>query len=112
MYCNAVKISVFWDITTCIPWLQPPAYVGSSLADFYTLKMEAILSSETSIYTISTRLHIPEDEILHTHRHENLKSYFNTILVFTYTSSQQQISFLVFWLILSFGLLTSSTNFG
>jgi hypothetical protein len=27
--------------------------------------MEAILSSETSIYTISTRRHIPEDSSLH-----------------------------------------------
>jgi hypothetical protein len=30
----------------------------------YTLKMEAVLSSETSVYTISTRRHIPEDGIL------------------------------------------------
>jgi hypothetical protein len=37
---------------------------GSSLADFYTLKMEAICSSETPVYTISRRLHIPEDGIL------------------------------------------------
>jgi hypothetical protein len=33
------------------------------LEDFYTLKMEAIRSSETSVYTISTRRHIPEDGI-------------------------------------------------
>jgi hypothetical protein len=31
----------------------------------YTLKMEAIRSSETSVNKISTRLHIPEDGILH-----------------------------------------------
>jgi hypothetical protein len=36
----------------------------SLLADFYTLKLEAILSSETSVYTISTWRHIPEDGIL------------------------------------------------
>jgi hypothetical protein len=53
--------------------LQLPAHVGSSLADFYTLKMEAICSSETSVYTISTWHHIPEDGILHSHRRENLK---------------------------------------
>jgi hypothetical protein len=38
--------------------LQPPAYAGSSLEDFSTLKMEAIISSEKSIHTISTRHHI------------------------------------------------------
>jgi hypothetical protein len=31
----------------------------------FPLKMEAILSSETSVYTISARRHIPEDCILH-----------------------------------------------
>jgi hypothetical protein len=31
--------------------------------------------SEMSVHIISTRRHIPEDGILHSHRHENLKSY-------------------------------------
>jgi hypothetical protein len=52
--------------------LQPPDHAGSPLADFYTLKMEAIRSSETSVHTRSTRRHIPEDGILHSHRGENL----------------------------------------
>jgi hypothetical protein len=47
--------------------LQPPAHAGSSLADFSTLKMEAIRSSETSVHTRSTRRHIPEGGILHIH---------------------------------------------
>jgi hypothetical protein len=55
--------------------LQPPAQDGSSLADFYTLKMEAIRSSEMSVHTRSTWRHIPEDGILYSHRRENLKSY-------------------------------------
>jgi hypothetical protein len=55
--------------------LQPSAHAGSSLADFSTLKMEAIRSSETSVYTRSTRHYIPEDGILHSHRREILKSY-------------------------------------
>jgi hypothetical protein len=38
--------------------------------------MEAICSSETSVKTQrTTRSHIPEDDILHNHRRENLKSY-------------------------------------
>jgi hypothetical protein len=37
--------------------------------------MEVIRSSETSVNTISTRRHIPEDCFLHSHRRENLKSY-------------------------------------
>jgi hypothetical protein len=59
--------------------LQPPAHAGSSLADFSTLKMEAIRSSETSVQsTRSTRRHISEDGILHSHRRENFKSYKET----------------------------------
>jgi hypothetical protein len=56
-------------------WQVPPARAVSSLADFYTLKMKAIRSSETSVHTRSTRRHIPEDGILHSHRCENHKSY-------------------------------------
>jgi hypothetical protein len=52
---------------TCSRWF--------SLADFSTLKIEAIRSSEPSVHTRSTRRHIPEDGILHSHRRENIKSY-------------------------------------
>jgi hypothetical protein len=44
--------------------LQTLAHADSSLADFSTLKMEAIGSCETSVHTRSTRRHIPEDGIL------------------------------------------------
>jgi hypothetical protein len=66
-------------------WLsvQPLSNSGSSLADFSTLKIEAICSSEKSVYTRPTRRHIPEDGILHSRRCEHLKSYM------TYSISQE-----------------------
>jgi hypothetical protein len=42
---------------------------------FGTLMMQAIRSSETSDLTNATRRNIPEEGILHSHLHENLKSY-------------------------------------
>jgi hypothetical protein len=48
--------------------------VPSSLI-LVTLIMEAINSSETSVPTRVARLIIPEDDILHRYRRENLKSY-------------------------------------
>jgi hypothetical protein len=69
--------TIFWDVTPysrvqiyrrferAFPRArrQPPAHAGSSLADYSTLKMESIRSSETSIHTRSTQRHIPEDGI-------------------------------------------------
>jgi hypothetical protein len=47
--------------------------------------MEAICSSETSVETqLTTRRHIPEDDTLHNHRCENLKSY-TALLMFILT---------------------------
>jgi hypothetical protein len=66
-----LKNAVFWDVAPCRSCvnrrfggmyrlhlqggkslsLQPPAHAGSSLADFSTLKTEAIRASETSVQT-------------------------------------------------------------
>jgi hypothetical protein len=67
--------------------LQPPAHAGSSRADFFNLKMEAICSSETKVYIRSTRRHIPEDGILHSHRREKLKSMFLCFFAFNFRSN-------------------------
>jgi hypothetical protein len=71
--------------------LLTPAHAGSSFADFSTLKMEAIHSSETSVHTRSTRRYIPEDDILHSDAMKTSNLTFSYVVhVFL---SQKKISF-------------------
>jgi hypothetical protein len=51
-----------------------PRNTTLSLSILVTLMMEALCYFVTSIFTGATRHHIPEDDILHSHRQENLKS--------------------------------------
>jgi hypothetical protein len=90
---------------------EEPACSGSSLADFSTLKMETIRSSETSVHTRSTRRHIPEDGILHSHRCENLKCYeLRTVRIKAMKSSWPVL--LITWIITSFKEISQlSTSF-
>jgi hypothetical protein len=47
-----------------------------------TLMMKALFSYETSFLTKATQHNIPEDGTLYSHRHENLKSYTVSLIVF------------------------------
>jgi hypothetical protein len=48
--------------------------------NIFTLMLEAIFSSETSVLKRATLRIIPEDDILHSHRRGNLKSKFTSQL--------------------------------
>jgi hypothetical protein len=65
-------------------------HAGFSLADFSTLKMKAIRSSETSVQTRSTQHYFPEDGILQ----EKQMFLAPTLNVMSFTSSPHYFSLL------------------
>jgi hypothetical protein len=92
--------------TSVSRWLQFAANCSrcSSLADFSTLKMEAIRSSETSVHTRSTR-YIPEDGIFHTNPFHIQTHYFFKISFNTVHPSTPRLS------MRSLPLISSNQNF-
>jgi hypothetical protein len=88
-----------WSPFSCLQHHNqpPPAQGGSFLSDYCTLKMEVMCSSEKSVCTRSTRFHISEDGILHSHRRQNIISYVCMIsfgiMVTFFSSNEKEILF-------------------
>jgi hypothetical protein len=68
-----MKNEIFWDVAPC------RSRVNRRFGGKYSLKMEAISSSETSVHPTSTQRHIPEDDI------------FKKIYIYIYTISKAKI---------------------
>jgi hypothetical protein len=76
-----MKNAVFWYVTPCgfckngsvLRWLVTAIVVPSS--PILDTMMESVSPSEMYVPTRATRRHIPEGDMLHSHRRENLKSY-------------------------------------
>jgi hypothetical protein len=80
-----MKNGVFWDVTPCGSYKNLVFLYNvcrllvtdnvPSTPILVTLKIETLTCSETSVLTRATQRNIPKDDILHSHRHGNLKSY-------------------------------------
>jgi hypothetical protein len=82
---NVLKNAVSWDVMPCdscktaflhsMLQLLVTDNIVPSVLILVNIMMEAIESSETSVLTTATWCNILEESILHSHSHENIKSY-------------------------------------
>jgi hypothetical protein len=76
---------------TCMYQLLVTASVVPSSPILVTPMKEALSSSEMSVLARTTQRNIPEDTILHSHRRENLKSYWALFVLHSITAAYSNI---------------------
>jgi hypothetical protein len=76
-----VKTDVSEELSASFIRVTRIGELGTTLAVTVTLLKEALSYSETLVLTRVTRRNTPEDAILHSHRREDLKSFFILLLL-------------------------------
>jgi hypothetical protein len=79
----SVNLCNSYEFLHSVLWLLVTANIVPSSPILVTLMMEALHSSEMLVLTTATQHSIPEDGILHSHHHENLKCY----IAYTYSEN-------------------------
>jgi hypothetical protein len=73
-----MNVAIFWDIASCNQYVATPSHLlhaGFLLVWFWTLKMEVIRSSQTSVQIQYTQRYIAEDGNIRNYGRETLKFY-------------------------------------